>query len=110
MIKFLPTHPLFGAFDSFTKAVPLVVLFKYAFSAFRPSHNPHEVHLNLVDESMVVLTKEKYLSAINLMILPSKKFYTTSSTDVFSTLYQIGYQEKLKGVGEFKKCKLPAVW
>lgn len=45
MLKFLPSHPLFGAFSSFTKAVPLAVLFKCAFSAFRPNDKPQEVHL-----------------------------------------------------------------
>lgn len=39
MIKFLPSQTLFGAFDSFTKVVPLSVLFKSTFLAFQPSSN-----------------------------------------------------------------------
>lgn len=96
----LPTHPFFGAFDSFTEEVPLAVVFKCAFSASRRSHNLHEVHLNLVDDYLVVLSKKKFQTTINLRIFPSSKFYTPSSTDVFFTLYQIGYQTNRKGVGE----------
>lgn len=110
MMKFLPAYLLFGAFDSFKEAFPLVIHYKWALSAFRPSHNPHEVPFNLVDDTLVVPTKEKFTYSINLRILPSMKFYTPSSIDVFSALYQIGYKEKLKGVGEFKKSKLNVIW
>lgn len=108
MITFLPTHPLFGAFDFVTEAVPQAVLFKCAFSAFRPHDNPQEVHLNLNGDSLVVLTKEKFHSAINLSLLPSTKFYSSSTTYVFSALYQMWYYVKLKEVGKFKKSKLPS--
>ena len=30
--------------------------------------------------------------------------------DITSTLYQMGYQKKIKGIGEFKKNQLSAVW
>ena len=103
LLKFLSSHPLFGAFDSFTEAVPFFVLFKCAFSVFRPSHNLQEFHLNLVDDYMVMLTKETFLNAINLRVLPTTKFYSPNTNNVFSTLYQMGYQKKLRGVGEFKK-------
>ena len=65
MIKFLPSHPLYGAFDSFTEVVPQKVLFKCAFSTFRPNNNLQEVHLNLIDDSFVVLTKEKKIPFCN---------------------------------------------
>lgn len=110
MIKFLPKHPLYSAFDSFTEVVPMVIMSKCAFSAFRPSHNYQEIHLNLVDDSLVVLTKEKFILTINLGVLPSTKFHTPSTTNVFTTLYQMGYQKKLKGVAEFKRNQLPSVW
>ena len=54
--------------------------------------------------------KKKFLFAINLTIIPLKKFYSLNTTDVFTALYQMDYQSKLKGVEEFKKSKLPAVW
>ena len=110
MIKFLPSHPMFRAFESFKEVVPLSVLFKCTFSVFRPSHNLQEVHLNLVDDFVVVLSKEKSLNAINLRVLPTMKFYSPSTNDVFSTLYQMGYQKKLRGVIEFKKNQLLVVW
>lgn len=99
MIKFLTKHPLYGEFNAFTEAVPMTVLFKCAFYVFRPSHNLQEVHLNLVDDSLVVITKDKFLNAINL----STRFYSPSTNDVVSNLYQMGYQKKLKGIREFKK-------
>lgn len=58
----------------------------------------------------MVLTKDKFLSSINLKVLPSRKFYSPSTTDVFFALYPMSYQKRLKGVGEFKKTKLPAIW
>lgn len=91
MINFLPTYPLFGAFDSFTEVVPQELLFQCAFSAFKPNHNYQEVHLNLIDDSLVVLTKEKFLFVINLRVPSSTKFYSPSIMDVFSALYQKGY-------------------
>lgn len=87
----------------------MVVLFKCSFLAFRFSNKLQEVHLNLVDDSLVVLTKEKFMSAISLKMMPSTKFYSPNTTNVFIALYQMGYQAKLKGVGELKKNKLPAV-
>lgn len=87
MIKFLPTHPLSRAFDSFNDVVSQEVMFKCAFSTFRPHDKTHEVHLNLIDDSLVVLTKDKFLSTINLRVLPSTKFNSPSTTNVFSTLY-----------------------
>lgn len=110
MIKFLHSHPLFGAFDSFIEVVPMSVLCKCVFSTFRPSNNLQEVHLNLVNDSMVVLTKEKFLNSIHLRVLPATKFYSLSTNDVFDALYQMGYQRKLKGIGEFMKNQLLAVW
>lgn len=110
MIKFLPKHPLYSAFDSFTEVVPMVIMSKCAFSAFRPRHNYQEIHLNLVDDSLVVLTKEKFILTIILGVLPSTMFHTPSTTNVFTTLYQMGYQKKLKGVAEFKRNQLPSVW
>lgn len=91
MIKFLPKHPMFGAFNAFTKAVPMVVLFKCAFSTLHASINLQEVHLNLVDDSLVVLTKQNFLNSINHMVLPSTRFYSPSPNDMVSTLYQMGY-------------------
>ncbi|KAL7589609.1 hypothetical protein Lser_V15G41252 [Lactuca serriola] len=110
MIMFLKNHPLFGHFDAFTDIVPLSTLYKCSFSAYRPVDNPQEVYLNLVNDALVILTKEKFLSAINLLIHPSVKFFTPSMADVTTTLYQMGYQKKVKGIGEFKKNQLPAVW
>lgn len=57
MTTFLPKHALYGAFDSFTEAFPMAIMFKCAFSAFRPSHNYQEIHLNLVVNSFVVLLR-----------------------------------------------------
>ncbi|XP_052621215.1 uncharacterized protein LOC111897072 [Lactuca sativa] len=110
MIKFLSNHPLFGPFDSFTDVVPLSTLFKCAFSVYRSLENPQEVHLNLVNDSLVMLTKEKFLTAINLLVHPSIKVFTPSMADILSALYQMGYQKKIKGIGEFKKNQLPVVW
>lgn len=110
MIKYLPTHPLFGAFESFIEVVPQAILFKCAFYAFRPLDKQQEIHLYLIDDSLVVLTKEKFMEAINLRVLPSTKFYTPNTIDIFAALYQIGYQAKLKGITKFKKGKLPTVW
>lgn len=110
IIKFLPNRHLFGAIDSFIEAVPQAIMFKCAFSAFRPLDKPQEIHLLLINESLVVLTKEKFIKDISLRVLPSTKFYSPSTNGIFSTLYQMGYQEKFKGVSEFKKGKLPAVW
>ena len=76
MIKFLLKHPLYGAFNSFTEVVPLPTLFKCAFTVCRPSQNLQEIYLNLVDDSLVVLTKAKFLEAINLQVLPLTKFYS----------------------------------
>lgn len=45
MIKILPTHPLFGTFDSFTEAVPQAILFKCVFYEFRPLNKLQEIHL-----------------------------------------------------------------
>ena len=59
---------------------------------------------------MAVLTKAKFLEAINLRVLPSKKFYSPSFNNVISSLYQMGYHKKLKGIGEFKKNQLPVMW
>lgn len=73
---------------------------------FRLSHNLHEVHLNLIDDSHVVLTKTKFLEAINLRVLTSTKFYSTSPNDFISTLLQMGYQMKIRGISEFKKNQL----
>ncbi|CAH1412948.1 unnamed protein product [Lactuca virosa] len=94
MIKFLNNHPLFGPFDAFTDVVPLSALFKCAFSAYRPLENPQEVHLNLVNVSLVILNKEKFLNAINLLVYPSTKVFTPSMADILSALYQMGYQKK----------------
>ncbi|KAL7594601.1 hypothetical protein Lser_V15G29705 [Lactuca serriola] len=82
MIKFISNHPLFGAFDSFIDVVPLSTLFKCAFSAYRPLNNLQEVHLNLVDDSLVILNKDKFLTAINLLVHPSTKFFLPSVTDI----------------------------
>ncbi|KAL7615706.1 hypothetical protein Lser_V15G03411 [Lactuca serriola] len=110
MIKFLQNHPLYGPFDAFTDVVPLSTLFKCAFSAYRPLNNLQEVHLNLVDDSLVILSKEKFLNIINLLIHPSIKVFTPSMADITSALYQMGYQKKIKGIGKFKKSQLPTVW
>ena len=59
---------------------------------------------------MVILTKDKFLTAINVLVHPSTKFFSPSITDITSTLYQMGYLKKIKGIGEFKKNQLPAVW
>lgn len=58
----------------------------------------------------MVLTKEKFIVAINLRVLPSTKFNSPSTTYVFFAHYQMGYMAKLKGIGELKKSKLPVVW
>ena len=109
MIKFLLNHHLFGPFDSFTDVVPLSTLFNCAFSVYRALENPEEVHLNLVNDSLVILTKEKFLTAINLLVHPSVKIFTPSMANMLYALYQMGYQKKIKGVGEFKKNQLPMV-
>lgn len=110
MFKFLPKHPLYGAFNSFTEVVLLPTLFKCTFYAFCPSHNLQVMYLNLVDDSLVVLTKNKLLEAISLRVLPSIKFCSPSLNDVISTLYQMGYRKKLKGIKELKKNQFPMVW
>lgn len=110
VIKYISNHPLFGAFDSFTDVVPQSTLFKCAFYAYRPLNILNEVHPNLIDDSLVVLTKEKFLSAINLRVLHGTKLVTPSVNDIITTLYEMGYQKKLKGIIEFKKKKLPAIW
>lgn len=66
IIKFLSTYPLFGAFYSFNEVVRQDVLFKCAFFAFRPNDKPQEIHLCLIEDSLVILSKEKFLEAINL--------------------------------------------
>ena len=103
MIKFLKNHLPVGPFDTFTDVVSPSTLYKCAFSAYRPLNNLQEVHLNLVNDSLVILTKEEFLSAINLHVHPSTKFFIPSVKDIFSALCQMGYQKKLKGIGEFKK-------
>ena len=90
MINFLISHPLFGAFNSFNDVVPIPTLFKCAFSAFRPNSNPQEVYLNLIGNSLVILSKAKFLDAINLCVLHSTKLYSPSTNDIISTLYQMG--------------------
>lgn len=45
----------------------------------------------LADESMAVLTKIKFLKAINLRILPSTTFNNPSNSEIFIDLYKIGY-------------------
>ena len=110
MIKFLKNHPLFGPFDAFTDVVPVSTLFNNAFSAYRPLENPQEVHLNLINGSLVILSKEKFLTAINLLVHPSIKFFSPSMGDITSALYQMGYQKPIRGIGEFKKNQLPVVW
>lgn len=93
MIKFLPSHLEFGAFDSFADVVPLSALFKCAFSAFRPINNLQEVHLNLFDDSLVILTKDKYLNAINLCFLPTTRFYTPSMKTLFLPFIKWGIRK-----------------
>ena len=66
--------------------------------------------MNLVNDSLVILTKEKFLTPINLLVHPSIKVFTPSMADILSALYQMGYQKKIKGIGEFKKNQLLAVW
>ena len=85
-------------------------LFKCTFTVFCPLNNLQEVHLNLVNGSLVILTRDNCLNAINLLVHPSKNFFTPSITEITTSLYQMGYQKKLKGIGEFKKNQLPAVW
>ena len=63
-----------------------------------------------MNDSLVILTKEKFLTTINLLVHPSIKVFTQSMMDIISALYQMGYQKKIKGIGEFKKNQLPAVW
>lgn len=87
MIKFLPIHPLLSSFDAITEAVPQVVVFKCAFSAFRLLEKPHEIHLRLVDDSVIVLTMEKFMEAINLRVLPSTVLYSPSTNNIFTALY-----------------------
>lgn len=58
----------------------------------------------------MVLTNDKFMRSINLRFLSSTKFYSPSPNDMVATLYQICYQKKLKGIEEFKKNQLPAVW
>lgn len=58
----------------------------------------------------VVLTKKKFLDAINLKIPTNTMLKSSSNEVVLKYLYKIGYQEKLKGVLYSKKRKLPAVW
>lgn len=79
-------------------------------STFRPLDKLQEVHLRLISDSLVVLTKQKFLEAINFGVSPSTEFYTPSNNDIFVAPYQMGYQSKLKGVAELKKAKLLAVW
>ncbi|XP_023752234.1 uncharacterized mitochondrial protein AtMg00820-like [Lactuca sativa] len=67
--------------------VPVSTLFKSAFSTYRPLENPQEVHLNLINDSLVILSKEKFLSAINLLVHPSIKIFSPSMADVTSALY-----------------------
>jgi len=110
MIKHLKNHILFHLFNAFTDVVPVSALFKCALSTYRPMENPQEVHLNLVNDSLVILTKEKFLTSINLLIHPSIKIFTPSLSDITTALYQMGYQKPIRGVGEFKKNQLPAVW
>lgn len=87
MIKFIPSHPLFGAFDSFNDVVPLFTLFKCAFSACHLLHNLQEVHLHLIDESQVMLTKTKFLEAINLRVPSTTKFFSPSTPDITTAQY-----------------------
>ena len=91
IIKYLKNHLLFGPFDAFTDVIPLSTLYKCAFSAYCPIDNPQEVHLNLINDSLVILTKEKFLNAINLLVHPSIKFFSPSVADITTTLYQMGY-------------------
>ena len=87
MIQFLSKHLLFGLYNAFTKVIPLPTLFKCAFSTFRPSHNLQEVHLNLVDDSFVVLPKAKFPEAINLRIMSITKFFSPGHNGVISNMY-----------------------
>lgn len=100
IINFISNHPLFGPFDSFTDVVPLSTLLKCAFSAYRPLNKLQEVHLNLVDNSLLILNKDKFLTAINLLVHPSTKFFSPCVTYILSSLYQMGYQKKFKGIRE----------
>ena len=91
MIKFLPNHLLFGPFDAFTDVFPLSTLYECAFSAYRPLNNLQEVPSHQLNDSLVILTKEKFLNAINLLVHPSTMVFTPSTTDILSALYQMGY-------------------
>lgn len=65
-----------------------------------------------MDDSLAVLTKAKakFLETVNLRVISTTKFFSPSTNNVISTLYQMGYQKKLWRIGELEKNQLPAVW
>lgn len=79
------------------------MLFTCAFYAFKPLEKLDEFYLKLANESMVVIIKPKFLEFINLRVPPSKTLKNPSSSRILKDLYKMGYQDKLKGIVEFKR-------
>ena len=90
--------------------VPLPLLFKCVFSAYRSLNDPKIINFILANDSMVMLTTAKFIDLINLWVPPYTVFKITSNEEVFKALYRMGYQSKLKGIVDLQKEKLPTVW
>lgn len=110
MIRYLPKHPHFGPFDVIIDVIRMPFFFKCVFSTYIPEEDLDQICFKLANDSMVVLTKSKFLDAINLRVMSSNVLNKPSNDDVFKVLYKMRYRKRLKGVADFKKGKLPTVW
>lgn len=66
--------------------------------------------VSLANDSITTLINAKFVSAIEIRVAASIEFKNPSNEEVFRLLDIMGYQEKLKGVVDFKKGKLPVAW
>lgn len=78
----MPKNPRFNAFNSIVDVVPLSVLYKCVFSAYRPIQDHEQIHFKLADDSIAILTKKKFLNRINLRVPTTTVFKNPSNEDV----------------------------
>lgn len=110
IIRYMLSHPLFNAFVSVVEIVPHSVIYRCVFSIYHPTQDPEQIHLKLANDFATILSKKKFLDAINLRVPTKAMFKSPTNTYVFKDFYKKEYQEKLKGVAYFKKGKFPDVW
>lgn len=110
MNKFMDKHLLLNAFNSVADIVSLSLVFKCVFYAYRPRDDPKILNFILADDTMVMLSKAKFLSSINLRVPLNTSFKGPSNRDVFKALYRMCDPSKLKCIADFEKAKLLVVW